>query len=476
MARGIFSLQIRYLNIEFSKSVLQNSFLIASVIVGFLILYNVFTFGLLKHELNANLDNSLGHEIENVNKAFQIQQDSILILNPNEFLEADLTRITDHPFFVQIYNTKGKLLLKSKNTEFIPPIPKRFHELNEELYFEDDYAGKEEIRSAYKKLTDKTGTLIGYLQLSTTKSRLTVITTNLLIFNLIAFPVILLVILIASILISKRTFSPINKIISTAKNISTSNLNERVSYEADSKDELGKLRDTLNELFERLEFQVKQISSFTDNASHQLMNPLTAINSELDFLLNNNHIFDDQSNSVRVIKEETERMIKIVKSLLLLAKDSNTLFDQKSVFNLSNFIRESIKKIYKEKKMELDIEQDIYIRGNSEYFLMAFQNLVDNAFKYSNEDWVTLHAKQMDSKVFLRIEDFGIGIAEVEKEKVYDRFYRSEKVENLGIKGYGLGLSLVKSIVEAMNGTIEIKDNKPRGTVFTITFPAIEMS
>ena len=468
-------MRIKFINIDISKSVLQNSFLIASVIVGFLILYNVFTFGLLKHELNENLENSLGHEIENVNKAFRIQQDSILILNPNEFLEADLTRITDHPFFVQIYNTKGKLLLKSKNTEFIPPIPKRFHELNEELYFEDDYAGKEKIRSAYKKLTDKTGTLIGYLQLSTTKSRLTVITTNLLIFNLIAFPVILLVILIASVLISKRTFSPINKIISIAKNISTSNLNERVSYEADSKDELGKLRDTLNELFERLEFQVKQISSFTDNASHQLMNPLTAINSELDFILTDQHGIDDQKNSVIVIKEETQRMIKIVKTLLLLAKDSKTLYNQKTVFNFSKLVEENIKNIYKEKKIEIDVDRDIYLRGNSEYFLMALQNLIDNAFKYSNEDWVTLCAKQIDGKVILRVEDFGIGIAEEEKEKVYDKFYRSEKVEILGIKGYGLGLSLVKSIVEAMSGRIEIEDNKPRGTVFIITFSSVEL-
>lgn len=468
-------MRIRYLKIEISRSVLQNSFLIASVIVGFLILYNVFTFGLLKHELNENLDNSLGHEIENVNKAFRIQQDSILILNPNEFLETDLTRITDHPFFVQIYNTKGKLLLKSKNTEFIQPIPKRFYELNEELYFEDDYAGKEEIRSAYKKLTDETGTLIGYLQLSTTKSRLTVITTNLLIFNLIAFPMILLVILIASVLISKRTYSPINKIISTAKSISASNLNERLSYKADSKDEIGKLRDTLNDLFERLEFQVKQISSFTDNASHQLMNPLTTINSELDFLLNNKLIIDDQDNSVKVIKEETGRMIKIVKSLLLLAKDSNTLFDQKQLFNLSKIVKENVKNIYKEKKIEVDIDPEFYLRGNPDYFSIALQNLIDNAKKYSNEDWVTLSAKITDGNVILRVEDFGVGINNEEKEKVYDRFYRSEKVEMLGIKGNGLGLSLVKLIITAMNGSIEINDNTPRGSIFIITLPAVDL-
>ena len=468
-------MRIKHLNIGISKSVLRNSCLIASVIVGFFILYNFFTFSLLKHQLNENLDNSLAHEMENINNAFRLQKDSLLILNENEFLETDLTQITDNPFFLQIYDTKGNLLLNSKNTRYIPPIPKRFYLLGDDLYFEDDLAGKEEIRCGYKKLTDENGEQVGYLQLSTTKSRLTVITTNMLIFNLLAFPVILIFILIISVMISKRTYSPITKIISTAKKISASNLNERVSYESDSKDEIGKLRDTLNDLFERLEFQVKQISSFTDNASHQLMNPLTAINSELDFLLTDQHGIDDQKNSVIIMKEETQRMIHIVKTLLLLAKDSKTLYNQKTVFSLSKLINENIKTIYKEKKIEIDIDSDVYLRGNSDYFLMALQNLIDNAFKYSNEDWVTLYAKQMDGKIFLRVEDFGVGIAEEEKEKVYDRFYRSEKVEILGIKGYGLGLSLVKSIVEAMNGTIEIKDNKPRGTVFIITFPSIEL-
>lgn len=469
-------MRIKHLNIEISKSVLRNSFHIASVIVGFFILFNFFTINLLKQQLNENLDNSLEHEMENINNAFRLQKDSLLILNANEFLEADLTQITDNPFFMQIYDTKGNLLLNSKNTSYIPPIPKRIYLLSENLYFEDDLAGKEAIRSGYKKLTDENGAQVGYLQLSTTKSRLTVITTNILIFNLLAFPAILIFILIISVMISKRTYYPINKIISTAKKISVSNLQERVSYESDSKDEIGKLRDTLNDLFERLEYQVKQISSFTDNASHQLMNPLTAINSELDFLLNNRHGIDDQKNSVIVIKEETQRMIKIVKTLLLLAKDPKTFYNRKTVFNLSKLVNDNIKTIYKEKKIEIDIEQDIYLRGNSDYFLMALQNLIDNSFKYSNEDWVTLYAKQMDDKIILRVEDFGVGIAEEEKEKVYDRFYRSEKVENLGIKGFGLGLSLVKSIVEAMNGTIEIKDNKPRGTVFIITFPVIEMS
>ncbi len=76
----------------------------------------------------------------------------------------------------------------------------------------------------------------------------------------------------------------------------------------------------------------------------------------------------------------------------------------------------------------------------------------------------------------LRITDNGLGIDDREKQKVFDRFYRTERIQKLGIKGYGLGLSLVKAIVLQSGGTISISDNEPRGTVFTISLPIIDIS
>lgn len=168
-------------------------------------------------------------------------------------------------------------------------------------------------------------------------------------------------------------------------------------------------------------------------------------------------------------------MIHIVKTLILLSKDSNLARDQKTVFNLSKVLQEYIREYYNDHKIELEVKENIYLRGKPDYFLLALQNLIDNALKYSNNDWVTIKLTNDNGKIILRIEDFGIGIQSSEKEKIFERFYRGEKAELLGIKGYGLGLSLVKFIVDSMNGTISVTENKPKGSVFILTFPSLKM-
>jgi two-component system sensor histidine kinase CiaH len=89
---------------------------------------------------------------------------------------------------------------------------------------------------------------------------------------------------------------------------------------------------------------------------------------------------------------------------------------------------------------------------------------------------VSVSLTKDDTFANLIIKDNGIGISDIDKEKVFDRFYRSEKAEKLGIKGYGLGLSLVKLLIEEAGGNISIEDNKPSGTVFIVTLPYLALT
>jgi len=468
-------LRIKFLNIELSKSVLKNALYFSLVLISIYILFNIYSYTLLKYFLNLNLDSKIQHEIENIYNSFKYENNSIVILRADEFKERDLTTISESPYFLQVYSVNGKLLLNSKNISMFSAIEIRFPDFSEIYFFENLYSIKSELRVGYKKIYDDKKNNVAYLQLSVPKSNFNTITNNYILLNLITLPLVILIVLVISVAVSKKAFSPINKIINLANNISTHNLYERLSYKADNNDELGKLRNTLNALFERLELQVKQISSFTDNASHQLMTPLTAINSELDFLLRDENKTVSGRESLLMLKEQTDRMISIIKSLLLLARNRNSDLEQKTVFNFSKMISENIKKIYKNHKIEYDVADEIYMRGRPDYFLIALQNLIDNALKYSDNNGVTILARQEKGKVIIRIEDFGIGIDTEEKKKVFEKFYRTEKVEQLGIKGYGLGLSLVWSIISSMQGTIEIQDNQPKGTNFIITLPALEI-
>lgn len=467
---------IKFRNITISKSVIKNSLLIASVMLVLYIASIIFSINILKYYLNENLDDRIRHEIEHIAASVKYENNSFLIIRASEFEETDLIEVTDDSFLLQIYSNEGTLFLQSKNAAAFGNVEKIFPYFSEIYYFEDGQSHDQTLRVGYEKLIDERGEQVGYIQLAAFKTAFNELIEQILLINLFTFPLVVVFILLISLLISGKTFAPINKIISLAQNISASNLNARLSFAADPDDELGKLKNTLNDLFERLEIQVKQITEFSDNASHQLMTPLTAINTEIEYLLKGNHDTDEYRESLKVLKEQTERMIQIIRTMLFIAKNSELCTEQKSIFNFSKLAVQLIENSYKNRKIELNIDEEIYLRGNPEHFILALQNLIDNAFKYSNNDRITVAARKNENIVSISIEDFGIGIDDNEKEKIFERFYRSDKAEKLGIKGYGLGLNLVKAVVTTMNGTIQVRNNSPKGTVFILTFPGVTIS
>lgn len=182
------------------------------------------------------------------------------------------------------------------------------------------------------------------------------------IFNLFNLPFILLIIVLVSIFLAKKSYSPLNKVISIAENISANNLKARIEIEAHPQDELGRLRDTLNNLFTRLEVQINQISQFTDNASHQLMTPLTALKTELEYILKKDRTSDEYKETLIMLNAQTDKMINIIKSLLILARYSSNLELQKNVFNISRFIEDLVKPVFGNHNVEYEITNDLYLR------------------------------------------------------------------------------------------------------------------
>lgn len=435
-----------------------------------------FSINILKYYLNENINARIRHEIEHIASSVKYEKNSFAIVRASEFDETDLVELTDDSFLLQIYSNDGALFLQSKNLPAFGNVEKIFPYFNEINYFEDAQSHDVTLRVGYEKLLDERGEQAGYIQLAAFKTAFNELIEQILLINLFTFPLVVVFILLISLLISGKTFAPINKIISLAQNISASNLNARLSFAADPDDELGKLKNTLNDLFERLEIQVKQITEFSDNASHQLMTPLTAINTEIEYLLKGNHDTDEYIESLKILKEQTGRMIQIIRTMLFIAKNSKLSIEQKTIFNFSKLAAQSIENSYKNRKIEMNIDEEIYLRGNPEHFILALQNLIDNALKYSDNDRVTFSAHKNDNQINISVEDFGIGVDDKEKEKIFERFYRSDKAERLGIKGYGLGLNLVKAVVTTMNGTIQIRNNSPKGTIFTLTFPCVTIS
>ena len=440
-----------------------------------LIAFNIFIILITHFILNENLDVRLQHEAENIMKSFKLNNDTVTIIDKKEFEESDLNKITAHPFFLQVYSESGKILLKSSNINLFGALPLNSRRNFDDFLFEDINVYGKSLRIAYYPLIDKSTKKAAYLQLATFKEEYSSILDQIILFNLFSFPLIIIIVVIASFFLAKNSINPINKIIETAKNISASNLSLRIEHTASSVDELGKLRDTLNSLFERLEKHIKQISRFTDQASHQLMNPLTAIKTELEFILKKDRTIEQYKGTLQLMQGQTDKMISITKTLLIIARADKAMNGYKNLFNVSRILGNTITESFANSNINLNIQEDIYLKGDSEIFKLVVENLIDNAVKYSNGELVKVTLKTSDGLSQIEVADLGIGISDEEKKNVFERFYRSEKVEKLGIKGYGLGLSLVKSIVIQFGGTIKIEDNIPKGTKVKISIPSVEI-
>ncbi len=437
---------------------------------------NIFTVIITNKILTDNLDERLKNEVETLLDSFRIEKGIIQFVGYSEIKEPDFTTINSGAFFLQVKNTNGKTLLGSDNLKSFGTIPFGVPSNKPRYQFENITAGNHKLRVVYTPLFNEHNKIAAYLQLSVFRTQYSSIMRKIIFFNLFNLPFVLLLIIIVSIILAKKSYSPLNKIINIAENISANNLNARIKYNAHPNDELGRLRDTLNNLFTRLEIQINQISQFSDNASHQLMTPLTAIKTELEYILKRQRTLDEYKDTLTKVSIQNDKMITIIKSLLIISRYSSASEVYKNVFKISHVIDESIKPVFKGYNIDYLICDDCYLRGSYEGIQIVLENLIDNAVKYSaNNSRITVKAEDIDGKTIIKIEDYGAGIRGDEKEKIFERFYRSAIATGGNIKGYGLGLSLVKTIVTAMEGSIKVEDNIPMGTVFILTFPSVKI-
>jgi len=220
---------------------------------------------------------------------------------------------------------------------------------------------------------------------------------------------------------------------------------------------------------------------FISNVSHELKTPLTSIKGFTETIIDN----EKNTENIRflnIIKRNTERLINIVKDLLILSKAEKkheldtTEFKQ---VNLVKVVKDSLN-IFKNKlkKKNLDLKfktDDSKIKINGDYYELeqVFINLIENAINYTEKGSITINLqKRLDTAVFT-IEDTGIGIPEDDINRIFERFYVVDKTRSKKHEGTGLGLAIVKHIVNAHNGSINIESSLDRGTKFTIIFPAI---
>ncbi len=457
-----------------NRTIRHLSFYITLLLLGLYIASHLFYLSLFSFFSIDQTDVRLKHEIQHVELSLKTKGDSLIIADKREFSEEDFSVITENPFFLQIYDDERNVIFKSHNVDFYYPIPLTYSTSKDKFVFADIDLPSGKLRTCMTKITTKSGKYF-VIQLSELNELFDKVIKKIVYFDLLTLPFVILFLFYIGNYLIRRSYKPIAEIIHTAEEISAKNLSRRLELEGDYDDEINRLKITLNNLFERLERQVREISNFTDNASHQLMTPLTALQAELDYILKKERTDKEYQETISLFREQTGRMINIVKTLLLLTHQDRIASESGRVFNLTAlFNKEIIPLRRRHERIIFDIPKRVYIKGNPELISIVINNLIDNALKYSPEsEKIYFTVKEEENKLKIICEDFGIGIKKEEIDKIFERFFRAEKTERMNVKGYGLGLSLVKTIVNTLGGKIIVETEREKGVKFIIELPAV---
>ncbi|MCO0597197.1 two-component system histidine kinase PnpS [Peribacillus butanolivorans] len=217
---------------------------------------------------------------------------------------------------------------------------------------------------------------------------------------------------------------------------------------------------------------------FVANVSHELRTPITSIKGFSETLLDG-ALKDEKTlkHFLSIILKESDRLQELIQELLNLSKMEQQEFVLKTgdvdITNVLGDIQEMLIGKLKEKEVSLEIKassKPVFIEGESDRIKQVFINLITNALTYTpNGGWVTVNVTENEQTVDIVVQDSGIGIEEKELPRIFERFYRIDKARSRDSGGTGIGLAIVKHIIEVHKGKIKVESTPGSGTTFTVT-------
>lgn len=274
-----------------------------------------------------------------------------------------------------------------------------------------------------------------------------------------------------------RALRPVERIRNRVGEITATNLHLRVP-QPPTRDEIGRLAATMNDMLERLERSADRQRRFVADASHELRGPLTRIRTELEVDLLQ-PAAADLTATHRSVLEEAEGLQRLIDDLLALARldaaaaDPGLATDRRPV-DLDDIVLGEVEAVRAIGRVTVDISRvsAVQVLGNRDQLARAVRNLADNAARHASST-ITFQLTDLGDTALLSIADDGPGIEAADRERIFERFTRLDEARATDDGGTGLGLAITREIIERHGGSVVVDPDVETGTRFVVRLPAV---
>ena len=460
-------------------------------VLSLTLLLAVFSAGVylaLRNALQDNLESSIESRAEVLVRVIQVENGlpvlPIQLAPPpisssgsDDDSDDDVENELDDEEFILVFDSSGALLLDTGDPD--EELPSLSGEIQPVLAGSERWLNVRGDEDTFRVLAvpiNRDGSTIGALAVGESDEDIEETLESLTNIIRVAFPVAILLAALIGLLLAHRALAPIDRITRTARQLSAKDLSQRLSLDLPD-DELGRLARTFDDMLERLDLAFQRQRQFTSDASHELRTPLTIIKGETEVTLSRPRDAAVYEDVLGGIGEQSDRLIDLVNSLLLLARaDAGEIPVQRGpvdVIAAVDIAFDQLRPLADEHEVTLSVNgQAATIMADLTLFHQLLFNLLHNAIRHTPAGGSVQVGWSLEREgLRLEVHDTGMGIAAEHLLHIFDRFYRVDVARGRNEGGSGIGLAICRWIVEAHGGSIPVESQVGTGSTFTVILP-----
>ena len=294
----------------------------------------------------------------------------------------------------------------------------------------------------------------------------------------VGLPVGIVLALCGGLWITRRGFAPLDEMARVASELGADSLGRRIPMRPGAGSEVERVIEALNAMLERLDRSVTGLRQFTADASHELRTPVAVLLGEVELALRQPRTAQEQRQTLERVEEGLSGLARLTESLLTLARsDANELsfqLEDVSVVQVIGQVVSLYAPIASDNTLRLEVRcpPELVARAEPLWLGRALANLVDNACKFTPAGGtIVLSAQARLGRVFIRVDDTGVGLSQGQEERIFERFYRAVDARGT-TPGFGLGLAIAREVLRAMGGDLRYEPKIGAGASFVIELSA----